>query len=542
MKSSLKLYSLILFVAFLFNACRNPAYEMNVLFDANVIEYKATLVLKDANGNVLPNNLNVTIAGADAKSIYDFSGTKQVFAPGGVITLGVTPKEVPTAAKTLKFNVIVTGQGYEDKSIPVTIALDQKSQILNVTMLNVTKPSPVTAIASKDAPLANGTTTTATTVATPATGTVAEATTVTVPAGVQMRDAAGAVIAGTTVKIDMVNYEAKDPSTIDLFPGASLSAPSVIGATGQATTAFFIPAGFTSIKMFVGGKEVKNFSAPINVNVELDPTFKPSATGQIVKVGDQLPVYSYDVSTGQFKYEAVGTAALNGRGKIAITFPTSHLTIFVVGDVFDTGNCVTPKFTFLAPWLNDTTLPVIIEVYRTSDNKKIVTKTVDVANGGAGYFQGLPRIGVTYKVKHYNGDELATGTIVDPCAGAAFNVEVKQPTTPVDNVTLELNVICPGKGSIIVPNFDLFYKPAGAPDTEYKLLGTAIQGKIKTTLLKVGSTYDFRAAWKNEVKVVNNRTIDKLDMSTSVEQGGFLGTKDPARNGALLIEACKLIN
>jgi hypothetical protein len=542
MKTSLKLYSLILFVAFVFNACRNPAYEMNVLFDANVIEYKATLVLKDANGKALPNNLNVVIGGADAKSIYDFSGTKQVFAPGGVITLGVTPKDVPTAAKTLNFNVIITGQGYDDKNIPVSIALDQKSQIVNVTMLEVSKPSPVTAIATRTSPLVNGTTATATSLSTPSVGTVAETATVTVPAGVQMRDAAGAVITGNSVTIDMINYEAKDPATNELFPGASLSAPNVVGADGTTGSAFFIPAGFTSIKMFVNNKEVRNFSAPISVNVELDPNFKPSATGVNVKAGDKLPVYSYDVNTGQFKYETLGTAALNTRGKLSMTFPTNHLTVFVVGDAFDTKNCVKPQFTFLAPWLNDATLPVVIEVFRTADNRKIVTKTVEVANGISGYFQGLPKIGVTYKVSHYNGDVLATGTIVDPCAGQEFNIDVQQPTTPVENITLVLNVVCPGTGKIIVPNFDLFFKPTGAPDTEFKMLGTAIDGMVKTTLLKVGSTYVFRAGWKNEIKTVGPHTITAQDMSVAVAENEFLGSKAPEYNRALLIEACKLIN
>ena len=541
MKTSLKLYSLILFVAFIFNACRNPAYEMNVLFDANVIEYKATLILKDANGKVLPNNLNVAIGGADAKSIYDFSGTKQIFAPGGVITLGVTPKDVPTAAKALNFNVIITGQGYDDKNIPVTIALDQKNQIVNVTMLEVSKPSAVTSIATRTSPLVSGTTTTATTLSTPSAGTVAETATVSVPAGVQMKDAAGAVITGSSVTIDMINYEAKDPATNELFPGASLSATNVIGADGTAGSAFFIPAGFTSIKMFVNDKAVRNFSAPISVNVELDPNFKPSATGVNVKSGDKLPVYSYDVNTGQFKYETLGTAALNTRGKLSVTFPTNHLTVFVVGDVFDTKSCVKPQFTFLAPWLNDATLPVIIEVFKTADNRKLMTKTVDVANGIAGYFKGLPKIGVTYKITHYNGDQLATGVIADPCAGQAFTIDVKQPTTPVDHVTLNLNVVCPDKGNIIVPNFDIFFKPVGTADTEYKLLGTAVDGKIKTTLLKIGSAYDFRAGWKNQSKVIANRTIDKLDMSVTVGAGGTLGSAVES-NRALLIEACKLID
>ena len=107
MKNFTKLLSFLLVVVFLSNGCRNPAYEVNVLFDAQVITYKAGLQLKDANGAALPGNIDVTVTGTDAGSIYDFSGTKKIYAPNGVITLGVHPKEIPTASKTLSFNVII---------------------------------------------------------------------------------------------------------------------------------------------------------------------------------------------------------------------------------------------------------------------------------------------------------------------------------------------------------------------------------------------------------------------------------------------------
>jgi len=105
MKNFTKLLSFLLVVVFLSNGCRNPAYEVNVLFDAQVITYKAGLQLKDANGAALPGNIDVTVTGADAGSIYDFSGTKKIYAPNGVITLGVHPKEIPTASKTLSFTL-----------------------------------------------------------------------------------------------------------------------------------------------------------------------------------------------------------------------------------------------------------------------------------------------------------------------------------------------------------------------------------------------------------------------------------------------------
>ena len=91
MKNFTKLFSFMVLVGFLFNSCRNPAYEINVLFDADVIKYKATVLLKDVAGNPLPNTFKATISGTDAAAIYDFSGTRAIPVVNNVITLGVGP-------------------------------------------------------------------------------------------------------------------------------------------------------------------------------------------------------------------------------------------------------------------------------------------------------------------------------------------------------------------------------------------------------------------------------------------------------------------
>ncbi|WP_432710382.1 hypothetical protein [Pedobacter sp.] len=540
MKLNIKIYSFFLLAVFLLNGCRNPAYDIDVLFDADVIQYKTTIILKDANGATLPN-LNVSVTGADAASIYDFSGTKQIFAPSGVITLGVTPKAVPTAGKTLSFNVIVKGAGYEDKNIPVTISVDQFSQILNVTMLKVAVPTPVTTVVTKDVPLAaDGKTTVASTIETPASSTVPQTTTINVAAGTQMRDAAGKVLTGSSLTVRAINYDANDPASIDMFPGGSLSAPDVVGADGTTGSAFFIPAGFANIQMFIDGVEVKTFSTPINISIQVDPTFRPQATNQPIKAGDKLSVYSYDVATGKFNFETIGTAALDSKGKLAVNFPMSHLTIFVVGDVINTEACVEPTFTFVAPWLNDGTQSMNLEILSADGTKSYGKRTIVVSNGLVAKISGLPALATQYRITDNTGKLLAEGALANSCAGTNVTITIGAPTgVPVQNISLILNVNCPGKGLIIVPNFDLFYKPAGAPNGEYKLLGTTENGILKTTALTIGNSYDFRATWKNETKVVGKRKITDLDMSTVVGENDFLGTKSPNYNKSLLIEACK---
>lgn len=540
MKLNLKIYSFFLLAAFLFNSCRNPAYDIDVLFDADVIQYKATIIVKDGNGAVLPN-LNVSVTGPDAASIYDFSGTKQIFAPSGVITLGVTPKAVPTAGKSLSFNVIVKGAGYEDKNIPVTISVDQFSQILNVTMLKVAVPTEATTVITKDVPLAaDGKTLTATTIETPASSTVPQTTSITIPAGTQMRDAAGKILTGSTLTVRTINYDANDEASVDMFPGGSLSAPDVLNEDGTTGSAFFMPAGFANIQMFIDGVEVKTFSTPITISIQVDPTFKPQATGQAIKAGDKLSVHSYDVGTGKFNFETIGTVAVDAKGKLAVAFPMSHLTIFVVGDVIKTDACVEPSITFVAPWLNDGTQTVTFEVLSADGSRVLVTRTILVSNGLISKMSGLPAVAAQYRIKDNSGRVLAEGALANSCAGANVSITIGAPTgAPVQNISLILNVNCPGKGLIIVPNFDLFYKPAGAANTEYKLLGTTENGILKTTSLTIGSSYDFRATWKNETKVVRNRTITNLDMSTVVGENDNLGTKSPNYNKSLLIEACK---
>jgi hypothetical protein len=538
MKNFTKLLSFLLVVVFLLNGCRNPAYEVNVLFDAQVITYKAGLQLTDANGAALPGNIDVTVTGTDAGSIYDFSGTKKIYAPNGVITLGVHPKEIPTASKTLSFNVIIKIPGYEEKNIPMTIAVNQFSQdIKGITMVKTTVPTPYTSVAVKDFPVAaNGATASAITFSTPSTNNVPQITTLTIPAGTTFKDATGNTLSGAALTIQVINFDAGDPALVSLFPGGDLSATNIVDKDGKVGAGFFSPAGFNDVRMFLGGIEVKSFSGPISVSIETDPNYKKQGATSILKAGDLLTAHSYEVLTGQFKFETEAPVTSNG-GKLAVSFPTTHLTKFIVGEIFSTSNCTIPEVTFIAPWLAANSTVVTIDIFTLDGTKLLGTSEEVIFNGTKVLLENLPPFAVSYIVKQ-GTTTIGAGNITDPCAGGAITITLPNPATPVDLITLLLNVKCP-QGQITVPNFDLYYKAVGAPDSQYTLLGTVTNGSIKTTLLKVGTSYDFRAFWGNTVKTVNNRPITTADMSETVGENDFLGSKSPQYNKSLLIEACK---
>ncbi|MGY4382999.1 hypothetical protein ACVWYN_000018 [Pedobacter sp. UYP24] len=541
MKNFTKLFSFMMLVGLLFNSCRNPAYEINVLFDADVIKYKATVIVKGANGETLPA-LTVTATGTDAASIYDFSGTKAIGSPAGIITVGVEPKSVPTASKKISFNLSITASGYEPKLIPVEMVVNQFSQIVNVTLLKTIAPSPVSTVLIKEVPLSStGATTAITSFSTPTSSTVKQVTSITIPAGVQFKDAAGNVLVGNSLTVQVINFNADDPAAIGTFPGGKLSAPNVVDANGNTSSAFFLPAAYADVRMFVNGTEVKSFSSPISISMELNPDFVPQATGVKVKAGDPLSVYSYQTTTGQFKYETVSNTVLDAATKPATNFQTNHLTVFIVGDVIKTAGCVSPIATISAPWLLNGAQRVVTFETVGNDGSVLSSYPIVIGSGASITLQGLPPVAVNYVIRDYVAPfaVLGGGKIDNSCAGAALTISVNSPGTPLDFVSLLLNVNCAGKGTIVVPNFDLFFKPAGAPDSQYVLLGTAVKGAFKTTNLKIGSSYDFKANWGGQIKVVNNRPITAADMSTVVGENDFLGSKSPAYNRMLLIEACK---
>ncbi|MCD0486836.1 hypothetical protein LPB86_01260 [Pedobacter sp. MC2016-14] len=533
MKKIFTLLSVMLFTGFFFNSCKNPTDDIEVLFDASVINYKASIMVVGSTGETLPTSLTVTLTGADKDYIYDFSGDKTPYAPGGIITLGVHYKHEPTAAKSVNFNVVLKATGYEDANIPMSIVNGQLTQLKKVVLQKTGNSTTAATYVSATTTLTGNATTAVIPLTTATNANVPTVTSISIPAGTEFKTATGAALTGTALTSQIFNYDTTDPEALKLFPGGELSASSVIlPGTTVAAPAFFLPAGFASIKMFVGSTEVKSFTKDISVSIELDPNYK-SFTGAALTAGTVIPIYSYDVASGQFKYEKDGTVTANGN-KLVVTFTTNHLTVYTVGYVSPTSTCKDVNINVSAAWLKDASRPVKVKLYTTS-NVLLGSTDMVVSNGFQATVRGLPNIPLKYTILDIANDAiLAFGDLASPCSGPTVNVTLTEPTVAFENITLKLNVKCPGKGTILIPNFDIYYKIAGSSALNYSILGTASDGLLKTTLLTKGTAYDFKAVWGNSAKQVLKRTITEQDNSASVGDGAL----SPEDNG-LLIQACK---
>jgi hypothetical protein len=509
-----------LFAGIFCSSCNNPVDNITVNIDGNVIHYKATIILSDPTGAGLPA-LTVKITGKDSASVYDYAGLKAIKVVNGVITLGIHPDLEPTSTRDVQFNVVVSGVNYEPRVIPVTITAGQYNQTFNVSVLKTSATTVNASVKTKSMALTTGKLTLADTLVTALTTAITERTTVILAAGTEFKGTTGALIKSTPLAETIVHYNTRSADILSLFPGASFSSLNVTGQNGSTGPAFLIPAAFVNVDMTVGAQDVSSLSLAFKVSQEINPDFKPVATGQKVKAGDQLSIYSYNYTTGRWKYETTATVAADKYGKLAVTYTSLSPNGFFAGDVLQTLACKNTSFKFIGPWLEKGSQPLNLEIWSADGSMKLATKEVQVSDGTQQAITGLPALAMSYKIRTTATNEiLAQGDIADPCLGEMINVTLTPPAGVINNITLKLIVNCPGKGTISPPDFDLFYKLSSSGT--YQLLGTVQNGVLNTTLLKIGTTYDFRVNWGAETTTVKSRTITANDSTSGSGTGQTL--------------------
>jgi hypothetical protein len=153
-----------------------------------------------------------------------------------------------------------------------------------------------------------------------------------VPKGVVLEDAEGKPVTGK-ISVDVVHYDA---NTTELLPGGLVAlaedVPVDQNDTGKRSTqeVNFVSAGFTSVSMKnEKGDIVKNFKEKnITVTITLPKSTINPETGNLVKIGDKIPIWSYDVETGKWKYEDLGSVVVNpdDSSTWAVNYNLPHLS------------------------------------------------------------------------------------------------------------------------------------------------------------------------------------------------------------------------
>ncbi|MEZ7206974.1 hypothetical protein [Pseudoalteromonas sp. DY56-GL79] len=217
---------------------------------------------------------------------------------------------------------VVAADGYFSKSFDIDLSNEDSAATLEAELALVSKGGDEVVEASVSESVTNATT------ASPVTAAAAKGkagSDVTVPAGVQLRDANGNAVTGSSVSLTVGSA---DPTS------SKISAVLPAGLSAGSTTSIKKPVGVSNIVMQDNnGTKIKQFSQEIDVSVSLPVATLAPSGDRTIQTGDQFDVSSNNEDTGQWQSETnkATVGALNAEGTAyKASFKTDHLTFFTL--------------------------------------------------------------------------------------------------------------------------------------------------------------------------------------------------------------------
>lgn len=314
-------------------ACQqiNPLDEVELTVSSAVTKSPVLIHFANANSTSTnqPSDFAVSISGKNASSVQMDGESTDFQASHGLLPLYLKGESAPSPSNPVTFNVYAEIPGFAPVSQTITVTSDS-AKTIDITTVEYANPADGTSVATTQGVLKNGVSD-GQTIATPVRASMAEVTTVSIPAGTQVLDASGNAINANQLTANVVNYSAISPTSYGAFPGG-FNPTNVVDEKGQPISNSeginFVSAGLVSIKMNAGGTAIKKFSKPIDVSMEVNTNTTNFETGENVKEGDTVPLWSLNEETGAWKKEGIVTLTKNSNGKLVANFQTTHLSCF----------------------------------------------------------------------------------------------------------------------------------------------------------------------------------------------------------------------
>lgn len=537
----------ILMFTLMITCCKDPLDNFELKVSTDILHYTDIIQVEDGNGNPV-SDVKARIIGRDAASVYNLAGYKNFAINGGLLGLGLHPDNEPTDDKPVKFEVELSGSGYLTQVIPVVITKKQPYSVITTRVLKLDNAPAGIAVEQTSLDLKDGALSGDATVSTVIENQASQTAGIKLSEGTGFLDENTNAIQGENLNLSVVYLDASKETALSVFPGGGLNSDDVIAAGGaQVTSGSFNPSAVVNIEFFVGTTPVKRFNKPISLSIGLDPAFHNLNTGATLKEGDQLSVYSYEVSSAQWHFEKFVTVEMKD-GKPVANFDTDHLTWYMVGNYIN--SCTEPALLrFSGNWMiAGNTYPLKVEALLAG--KVINSLQVSVsADNPVANMADLPLSsgGLSIRVSTADGQLLTKASGVELATANCEDEQVIALNPPAYNsskVTLQLYVRCPGNQTVVnvLPTFYLYYREAktsGDP-TGFKLLGVVKNGFLSTSLLAVGSSaYDFKAIWGDNIKYAYKKIVNADNSATvGTAPGDIIGEKVGANNLGMLTENC----
>lgn len=526
-------------IIFIGISCESPMKDVPVELSTAPLINTLNIQVVDANESTytpIPDNAIVTISGKDAVKIHSLDGFEALRVENGFINIGLLRADTLNLAnQPLEFMLTVKANGYIDGRMNYRIATTD-AQIATLRMINKDPNKAPRGVVIQEKTFTVVDTTTEVRLNAAATNGREESAEVILKSGTKLFDKDGKPVTGT-VTATMVSFDASSPESLRAFPGGlnySGSKDSAGTNTGGGT---FTTFGFMALSMSVGNTDVKSFSKPLEVSMELnDKIGRSDSAGSALQAGQSIPVWSLNETNGEWQVENLAKVAATGAsGKLKATFAQSHLSWWNLDDptcwylswwlgngrqgvlnALGCASCGNPTMKIRSP--NTTGNPnggsrFYVEILngKAPANPGMVIHSYydDLVNNSNVYFTNyLGGVGtgvnenqwIRFRVFDRPGGQLlnptTANTLYRPCNRANPIIDLSAMMIPPVPVTINIDFSglgsqCGSPNLLIKPTTTFYYKDVSLPNSAWLPWGLMRNGIASSSVLLRGKTYKF---------------------------------------------------
>ncbi|MEO1713133.1 MAG: hypothetical protein AAFU60_07340, partial [Bacteroidota bacterium] len=286
------------FVLLFATACKkDKVIELTegVVFNVNTDILLSPLTISFENAlqgsNEVPNNVQIEITGPGVNDIYTLAGEKNIQPVDGVINIGIKKDREPSLEDPIEFTIVSKANGYLTtiNQFSITDGSKQTHSVIFMAEKDALPPG-VTALEETLPVNQDGLVEPISISALGGNG-QEEQMKVEIEESTIFYNTAGEVVSGN-LRLDLIQYDAMDEDAmltvenmLSGFPAVNVNGTDMGDVSIQALS-------FYSLDIFSSSQEVKTFSSPLRVRIDLDSDLRNPNTGNLLQVGDVLTIFS----------------------------------------------------------------------------------------------------------------------------------------------------------------------------------------------------------------------------------------------------------
>lgn len=486
--------------------CDYPLEGVNLRFKDPLTTSLVELRFSDASGKALINDLKITLGGTDRdKIVNSLNVPKFKVSLDGILLLAVSPDFTPSSMQPIRFSVLAESEMYQPHYIEVVMTSTAKQTYSVRLLAPQALPSHIT-IGQNTAKVFGGKLALPISLQTLSVPPKTSFAQLNIPENLGLLDLNRQPISGK-VFINLRHFDALASSS-GFFPTKATTSNSQTLQGGPFPTPFELNpiAAAASVRLFTDAfQEVRWLEKPISLTIALSPNVKHPKTGLPIKLGDEVPVYSYQTLQAPYWQEEPACMVTQDLAThhLVCVLKISHLSDWILGwpqEICGTG----PSFSIqsLYPTIDLAFYSRLVEV---GSNQILDSRYLNVSQGATASFGGLPK-GKTVQLQLFDyayiygghlNKPIATSAAIPLCSADRYSLDARS-LPALTPVKIEGQVSCPTGQTFDDANLPaqirVQFHPVGMT-TWYELATIKRTDRSFTTyLLKDGQSYDFRGS------------------------------------------------